>query len=44
MCKDLMLHISEFAVQKYADKEGFPLSLKFYIGYALLFDCLYVRK
>ena len=39
-----MLHISEFRVQKYADKGGFPLSLKFYIVYELVFDCLYVRK
>ena len=39
-----MLHISEFLVQKYDDKDGFPLSLKFYIVYALVFDWLYVRK
>ena len=39
-----MLHISEFHVQKYADKGGFPLSLKFYIVYALVFDWLYVCK
>ena len=39
-----MLHISEFRVQKYADKDGFPLSLKFYIVYAFVFDWLYVRK
>ena len=26
-----MLHISECRVQKYTDKGGFPLSLKFYI-------------
>ena len=31
-----MLHISVFRVQKYAGKGGFPLSLKFYIVYALL--------
>ena len=29
MSKDLMLHISEFHVQQYADKGGFPLSRKF---------------
>ena len=36
-----MLHISEFRVQKYADKGGFPLSLKLYIVYALVtgFTC-----
>ena len=39
-----MLHISEFRVQKYAAKGGFPLSLKFAIVYALVFDWLYVRK
>ena len=39
-----MLHISEFRVQKYADKDGFPLSLKFYIVYVLVLDWLYVRK
>ena len=39
-----MLHISEFRVQKYADKGGFALSLKFYIVYALVFDWPYVRK
>ena len=44
MQKDLMLHISEFRVQKYADKGGFPLSLTFYIVYALVFDWLYVSK
>ena len=44
MLKDLMLHISEFRVQKYADKGGFPLSLKFYIVNALLFNWPYVRK
>ena len=44
MLKDQMLHISEFRVQKYADKHGFPLSLKFYIVYTLVFDWLYVRK
>ena len=42
--KILMLHISEFRVEKYADKGGFPLSLKFYIVYALVFDLPYVRK
>ena len=36
----VMLHISEFRVQKYADKGGFPLSLKFFIVYALVFDRL----
>jgi len=41
-----MLHFSVFRVQKrnYADKGGFPLSLKFYVVYALAFDWLYVRK
>ena len=39
-----MLHISEFRVQKYADKDVFSLSLKFYIVYVLVFDWLYVRK
>ena len=39
-----MLHISEFRVQKYAGKVRFPLSLKFYIVYALVIDWLYVRK
>ena len=39
-----MLHISKFRVQKYADKGGFPLSLKFYIVYAFVFDWLYLRK
>ena len=39
-----MLHIFEFRVQKYADKGGYPLSLKFYIVYALVFYSLYVRK
>ena len=39
-----MLHISKFRVQKYADKGGFPLSLKLYIVYAFVFDWLYVRK
>ena len=39
-----MLHISEFRVQKYADNGGFPLSLKFYLVYALVFEWLYVRK
>ena len=29
MSKDLMLHISEFHVQQYADKGGSPLSRKF---------------
>ena len=33
----VLLHISEFRVPKYADKGGFPLSLKFYIVYALVF-------
>ena len=37
-----MLHVSDFRVQKYADNRG--LSLKFYIVYDLVFDCLYVRK
>ena len=39
-----MLHISEFRVQKYADKGGFPLWLKFYMVYTLVFDWFYVRK
>ena len=39
-----MLHNSEFRVQKYADKGGFPLSLRFYIAYALVFDWLYMCK
>ena len=40
-----MLDISEFRVKKRdADKGGLPLSLKFYIVYALVFDWLYVRK
>ena len=39
-----MMHISEFRVQKHADKGGFSLSLKFYIVYALVFDCLYMGK
>ena len=39
-----MLHISKFRVQKYADKGGFALSLKFYIVYAFVFDGLYLRK
>ena len=39
-----MLHISDFRIQKYADNRGFPLSLKFYIVYDLVFDCLYVSK
>ena len=39
-----MLHISVFRVQKYDDKGGFPLSLKFYIIYTLVFDWLYVYK
>ena len=39
-----MLHISEFHVQKYADKGGFPLLLKFDIVNALVFDWLYMRK
>ena len=30
MWKELMLHISHFCAKKYADKGGFPLSLKFY--------------
>ena len=30
-----MLHISEFRVQKYADKGGFPHSLRTCIGLAL---------
>ena len=38
------LHISQFRVQKFADKGGFPLSLKFYIVCALVFDWHYVRK
>ena len=33
----VLLHISEFRVPKYADNGGFPLSLKFYIVYALVF-------
>ena len=36
-----MLHISEFRFQIYADKGGFPLSLKFYIVCANVFDWLY---
>ena len=44
MRKDLMLHISEFRVKKYADKGGFQLSLKFDIIYALVFDWLHVGK
>ena len=39
-----MLHISEVRVQKYPEKGEFPLSLKFYIVYALVFYWLYVRK
>ena len=39
-----MLHVSEFHDEKIADKRGFPLSLKFYIVYALISDRLYVRK
>ena len=35
-----MLHISEFRVQNYADKGGFPLSLNL----TLVFDWLNVRK
>ena len=34
----------KFRVQKYAHKGRFPLSLKFYIVYALVFDFLYERK
>ena len=32
------------AYVKRFDKGGFPLSLKFYIVYALVLDSLYVRK
>ena len=39
-----MLHISEFRDQKYDDKGGLPLSLKFYIVCAFVFEGLYVRK
>ena len=34
----------KFRVQKYAHKGRFPLSLEFYIFYALVYDCLYERK
>ena len=37
-----MLHISQFRFQKYADKGGFPLSLKFYIVCPFAFDWLSV--
>ena len=36
-----MLHISEFRVQKYADKGGFPLSHKILLSSPLVFDWLY---
>ena len=44
MSKDLMLHISEFRFQKYADIGGSPLSLKIYIVCTFIFDWLNVRK
>ena len=36
----MMLHISEFRVQKYADKGGFPLSLTGMCIYAKLYKVM----
>ena len=38
MSKDLMLHISEFHVQQYADKGGFPLSRKFTLKLKIMYE------